>query len=120
MGLLDAIRKRRKGYINWEERKPIPELIKVVDGKKYSTLDSKLIAQGFMIGFLTPPTFSWMFRTQKDNYFIVSMWAVNGLKVNAPNVHPVGKELAVLMFQSLPFQDVEYSEAFPDQPIVDA
>jgi hypothetical protein len=116
MGLLDAFRKKR---INWAERLPFPEITKVVEGKRYSTLDSKLIARGLTFGFLTPPTYNWLFRTSRSNFFIASTWATDNHNPT-PGIQGIDVQTAIKFFETLAFQEVSYSDAFPDQPVVDA
>lgn len=103
------IREGRKSLVVAETSQPVPEFADVIEGKRFSTLDAKCIAQGnSLLGWV------WLMRTSHDNFFVV-MSTPLGLTLG-----PRTQEQAIQFFTQAPKREVKFEEAFPGVKVVDA
>lgn len=87
----------------------IPEVTQIVEGKRYSSLDSKCIAQTqTMFGW------GWLMKTQHNNYFIIL--EMMGLI----SIQPQSQEEAIKLHTSSSVREVPFELAFPGEKIQDA
>ena len=91
-------------------RHDVPETTQVVNNKRYSSLDSKCIAQGStMIGW------AWLMQTNNNNYFIIATTVV-GLQ----GIFPQTQEEAIAFYTSCAIREVPFEQVFPGVKIQDA
>ena len=87
----------------------VPETTQIVNGMRYSSMDSKCIAQGVtMLGW------AWLMQTNNNNYFLIqTMLGVQGLT-------PLTQEQAIAFHTSCDVREVPFEKAFPNVKIQDA
>lgn len=91
-------------------RHEVPETTQIVNGKRYSSMDSKCIAQGSTI-----MGWAWLMQTNNDNYFIISH-TFFGLQAIIPQT----LEEAIAFHTSCGIREVSFEQAFPGSKIQDA
>jgi hypothetical protein len=121
MGLLDAFQKRKEGSGDYDASKPtpVPEITKVIEAKRYSSMDAKCVAQG-LVGILA---YGWLMQTNKGNFFLVYqgrglldgslMGPIHVMAMNTP------KEIQEY-YEKMTFQIVPFETVFPNQKVSDA
>lgn len=109
MSLLDRIRKKEPEPPPKPEPQPIPEIAKILDGKRYSSLDAKCIAQG-MNGFI----YTWLMQTNKNNFFLIQNF------MGLIQIVPIESPIAIQFHTALTFHEVPFEKAFPDVEVTDA
>jgi hypothetical protein len=116
MGLLDAILRRKADRtVDWRTRQPTPEFTRIIDAKRYTTLDAKVVAQG-PTSSLFVPTYAWLFQTNKNHFFIVYQSIIGQLTLIA--IETI--EEARRIYENLYWQEVPYQQVFPDVSVTDA
>jgi hypothetical protein len=101
---------RRAQFKQIDTTRPVPEFADVIEGKRFSTLDAKCIAQGYsLLGWM------WLMRTSHNNFFVVT---VNMFGVHA--ITPRNQQEAIQFFTQAPKREVKFEEAFPDVKVIDA
>lgn len=89
----------------------IPNYIDIIEGKRYSTLDSKCIATSE-----TRHGKSWLFRTTNNAFFTASRNSL-GYFVG---IIPLNQEQAVTLFSNAQKKEVDFKDAFPNVKVTDA
>lgn len=89
---------------------PVPETTQIIGGKRYSSMDSKCIAQG-----ATAMGWAWLMQTNNNNYFIIAQ-TILGLQ----GIFPQSKEEAIAFHTSSNIREVSFEQAFPNEKVIDA
>jgi len=90
-------------------RHDVPETTQIVDGKRYSSMDSKCIAQGStMLGW------AWLMRSNNNNYYMISQ------SILGQGIFPQTQEQAIAFHTSCSVREVPFDKAFPGVKIQDA
>jgi hypothetical protein len=114
MGLFDRLKKKQPEtqLVPTVENKPqkVPEITQILNGKRYSSLDAKCIAQG-MSGFL----YTWLMQTNKNNFFLIQSFFGATVQLT-----PIEQPLALQFHAALAFHEVPFEKAFPDVEVTDA
>src|SRR5260370_39527524 len=117
MGLIDYIRKRRVNQVlDPTKSRPVPEITNIVEGKRYSTLDAKCIAQGLWAMFF----YVWLMQTNKNNFFIVQIPSLGSIDSSFASITPCDQETAIKFFSNLTLREVKFEQAFPNIEVSDA
>jgi len=88
---------------------PVPEIIEVIDGMRYSSLDAKCISEGpIFLGW------GWLMRSTHDNFFTILQ------TLSVVSITPVSQEHAIKIFSNVSKHHVPFEQAFPDVKIIDA
>lgn len=98
----------------------VGEMVKVIDGKRYNTAKSTVIADDcYWDGhnFERHGRNTFLLRTPGGNYFQVTRSQWQG---EVDKLTPMSQEQAIAEYESMPEQNVPFEEAFPGVTVVDA
>jgi hypothetical protein len=88
---------------------PVPEFSQIINEKRYSTLDSKCLAQSLtLFGRI------WLCKSSHGNYFSV------GVTPFGIAIGPLEEKEAIQFFTASSKREVSFEDAFPNVHVVDA
>lgn len=117
MGLRDLFRKREKiPSHDFTKTVPVPDITRIVNEKRYSSLDAKCIAQG-MVGMIA---YGWLMQSNNNRFFMIYQGFMNGTFHGVPLIEAIEDfQYAKKCYELCMHQLVPYEQVF-DVKVVDA
>lgn len=118
MRLFNRKSKQEREKLDFSKPIKVPEIVKVAEGKRYSSLDANCIAQGIWFGGIL---YCWLMQTNKNNFFLVGQNIGDGELIGPATVGTVQTlEDAIKFYEQLTLQIVPFETVFEGKRIIDA